>query len=201
MKSHFVLAATAALFLSACSGGLTESSKVKTVINEGLKKGRVPCERAAIGTVGRSPSLSNFEVPKLLLAKGYVQEATVDVLDLIGSQNKKTPGYVLTESGKQLVAIPETTYDYPCIRKGVWQVQSIEAIDNGTDASGKTVANVRAKIRFEPEEWLTATRDGSHPGWDKVWDSIRASESKQWMYQLIRSGNDFFYTGPGTAVN
>jgi len=186
--------------LSACNNGLTEKSKVEAVINDGLQK-NPPCDRVAVGPRGRLPRVDNSTVPDLLVASGYAEKATVEMVSLWSNKKEMVEGYNLTAKGEKLVTIQGSNMEYPCIRKGVWKVQSIEAIDAGVDAIGKNVANVRARILFYPEDWLAATRTSTYAGAVKYWTSIEKMESQQWMYQLVKSGDAFFFTQLGTPVN
>lgn len=198
--NKFIAGLSMALALSACTGGMGDKSKAEAAINEGLQKSpscdSVPIEKAAKqDVIDRSIALPE------LIAAGYVTKGQVRDVNAFGNSPKVVEGYVLTEKGQSLVVRPGNPYEFPCLRNGVWKVHTIEAIDNAVDASGKNVANVRATIRFAAEDWAEGARTNTQPAWERFWSGVKKMESKQWMYQLVRSGDALFFTGKGKPID
>lgn len=85
-----------------------------------------------------------------------------------------------------------------CFQFGHWKIKTIEAVDSGSDASGKPVATVRASIEFVPRDWIKTTK--TNQAWAPYWGYIEKFESGQWLYRLLKSGEDYFFTGPGEKL-
>ena len=60
------------------------------------------------------------------------------------------------------------------------------------------MASVRAHIHFVPEEWLAKTRDD--PAWSIYWAGMKRIEEPPYLYQLLKSGEEFYFTQRGTAL-
>ncbi|GEM_PF-6565209 len=188
--------AVATIMLSGC--GSSDFAKAEKAINSGLAAHPscqpVPVEVELPGKPGGG------ELIEVLKAAGLVTDGLVKEATSWGKP-KDLEGYVFTEKGKQFIAQPSqqgAMQKQPCIRSGRFEVVKIEAIDFGTSIEGKPIANVRATIRFVPEEWLASTR--TKPQWANYWASIQDRERANWMYRLIKSGDQFFYTESGERL-
>jgi hypothetical protein len=186
--------AFAAALLTGC--GSFDFSKVAKTINSGLEK-NASCTRVPVGIPVDQSKVGTGGAIGLLKAKGLITEGTVKQ-HMFAREPKDVPGYVFTESGKGLVVQPGSLAGAPCIRTGKYEINKIEAVDSGNDIEGKPLAIVRATIKFVPEAWLADTKP--HPDWAKFWADVHDTEGTQWIYRLIKSGDEFFYTGPGTKL-
>ncbi|MDO8767381.1 MAG: hypothetical protein Q7K57_01475 [Burkholderiaceae bacterium] len=60
------------------------------------------------------------------------------------------------------------------------------------------MATVRASIEFVPRDWIKTTK--TNQAWAPYWGYIEKFESGQWLYRLLKSGEDYFFTGPGEKL-
>lgn len=192
----------ALLMLGACSGA-TDKSKVAQAINQGLV-GTPVCYHVPVGVPivsrGDHKEVAGSLALKELLAQGLVKPGSITFKDFMGPG--RAEGYVVTEAGAALVQtapVPNAfTRTNACMAFGHWKVRTIEAIDSGSDVSGRPVANVRASIEWVARDWLQATR--AMPAWAPYWQDIARLERSQWLYRLLKSGDDYFFTGPGQKL-
>lgn len=192
---RLVLIAGVAMALAGCGG---DSSKVENVINEQLAKS-ANCTEVPVGLKVDVSKVGPDGALGILKAKGYIVEAQGSSKDFFGRTNTFDT-FALTDKGKPLVqheGTPVGTFlvHGPCMKSGTFKVTKIEAIDHGNDAGGQPVATVRARIRFVPEEWIADTKN--MPAWSAYWKNISETENAQWLYTLLKSGNDFYSHGPG----
>jgi hypothetical protein len=204
MKRQTTLTLLAAVFLlglTACSNGIGDKSKVMKAINEGLAKSP-SCRKLPIEVAEHESHFKTAQLPiAALLESGDIQEGEVFEKSLWDGKMKAKKGYVFTEKGKALIAVPAdpNMRSWPCVAVGHWEVESIEALDQGSDATGKTIVNARARIRFVPRQWLEMRRND--PAWSQAWTEVGKQASHQWMYQLLKSGDSYFYQGKGKAID
>lgn len=198
IRTRIVIAiAVAAMEFTAC--GSSDKSRAEKVINEGLAKA-AQCTRVPIGIPFDRAKVGEDGAIGLLKAKGLIIEGKIKEERMFGGTIERD-GYIFTESGKALVQSAGTTGFMavsPCVRTGKFQITQIEAIDYGSTADGRPVANVRAKIKFVSEPWLADTRRAA--AWDRFWNSVSESENAQWLYQLTKSGEELYYSEPGHAL-
>lgn len=194
------LAAFGVIMLAACSSGFGDKSKAMKVINEGLAKSP-SCQQVPVDVYAPDVHIKSSIAIPALLASGEIEAGQV-FEDHVWNGKIPHNGYRLTEKGRPLLAKPgdpNMRNSWPCIATGHWEVTSIEALDEGTDMTGKAVANVRARIRFIPRDWIAA--QSNDPAWKQLFTNISKQESQQWMYQLLKSGDSFFYQGRGKSVD
>ena len=195
-----VALASALVLLSACSPGGVSNSAATKAINEGLAKDSgcasvpvdVPATREEIAAASRAL--------QALQAKGLVKEGAVQQYQIMGPA-KPVNGYVFTEAAKPLIQQPAMNNlisKQPCVRTGHYEVKSIEAIDMTAGVDGKPIASVRARLRFVTEDWITATRPNA--AWSEFWKAQDAAEQNQYLYSLLKSGSEVFYTGRGVKL-
>lgn len=185
--------------VSGCSPHGVSPSQAQAVINKGLAATSnciaVPVEveyRAAVH--GTSLALKTLQV------QGMVQPGPVTVRQYIGPPQTQ-PGFVFTDAAKALVIERDNAVNsrtMPCVRNGRFEVSSLEAIDIAPDAGGRMLASVRARVKFMPENWLAKTRDD--PAWSSYWSGIEKTQATQWLYTLLKSGDDLFYGGAGQPL-
>ena len=188
--------------LGACSGA-TDQSKVAQAIDQGLA-GAPVCYPVPVGvpiiSVGDQKEVASSLALKELLARGLIKPGRIAFKDFMGP--RVADGYVFAEAAAPMVRtapVPNAfTRTNPCFEFGHWKVKTIEAVDSGSDASGKPVASVRATIEWVPRDWLQATR--ALPAWAPYWQNITLFERSQWLYRLLKSGDDYFFTGPGEKL-
>lgn len=201
MKNVKALLLSVALvtLLSACSK-VSNNSEITRVINEGLTKD-ASCYKLPIGVRAAKDDFERFNfVLELLRKTGKIEPGPVQLNSLYFDQSK---GYNFTESGKTLIhiastAMPSGFTTQPCVRIGKYQVASIEAVEVAADASGQSIASVRARIVFKPEDWMVEGRED--PRAARAWASFARNEAAQWMYRLTKSGDAYFYTGPANKL-
>ncbi|OGB33744.1 MAG: hypothetical protein A3F78_03790 [Burkholderiales bacterium RIFCSPLOWO2_12_FULL_61_40] len=174
---------------------------MEQIINQGLS-GTPACRDVPVGVPVTKDVANRSLALAELLAQGLVQPGQVHYTTIMG-ETKVTEGYVFTEAATALVQkpkenLPSWTQRPPCFQLGTWKVTTIQALDTGTDATGKLVTTVRANVAFEPRDWLKATKTKAQ--WAPYWADIESTEKSQWLYHLLKSGDDYFYTGPGSKL-
>lgn len=186
------------LGLSACARLGDEKPKAQEAIDKGLVK-NATCKPLPIGIAEKKDELDKSAALAQLVNQGYAIPAEITFKDFWG-KNKTSPGYEFTEKGRALIQAhtPSMYEKQPCVRHGRYKVKTVEAIDSATTATGQNVANARVTIEFVPEEWLTVTK--TLPEWSAFWQGIKQAEGKQWVYQLLKSGDDLFFSGMGQAL-
>lgn len=197
-RMRFIAVAVVTGFILAACGG-SEKSKVEKVINEGLSKAP-QCTKVPIGIPIDKSKVGDDGAIGQLKAKGLIAEGKVKEERAFGGAVERD-GYVFTDQAKNLIQHAGSTGWIPvapCVRTGKFAIADIEAIDYGSAADGRPVANARAKIKFVPEAWLADTR--GTPAWEKFWVSVAETEKSQWLYQLLKSGDEFYFTGPGQRL-
>ena len=185
--------------LSGCSNGFTEKQRVQQAIDTGLAK-HPECRDVPVGVPATQREFEQSAVLAELKAEGLVAEGNFVVKSMWGKDETKA-GYVFTDKGNALVATParlEWPHRQPCFRAGIWKTTSVEAVDTAPSATGKLISNARTRIEFVPESWLANTRNKTE--WADYWVQVQKQQDKQWMYHLLKSGDDFFLTGPGSAL-
>lgn len=193
MRNYSIYIAILILLLTSCSKLNTDKQKVTLTINNGLIK-NATCKIVPVGITSEKEELDKSAEIAQLINQGYIISAEIPL-----NKNKTVPGYIFTEKGKKLVVKPAGWFGRgPCIKQGHFKVKSIEAIDPGITSSGINIANVRATIEFEPEEWLKPTIELSE--WSKFWKATKEVENKQWVYQLMKSGDEFFFGEMGKPL-
>ncbi len=195
------LAVMGVLALVACSPRGENKSAALAAINKGLSSG-TDCLEASVG-VEYSPTAygaSPERVLRTLLAQGLAKEGPVTVAQLFGPPKTK-PGFVFAEEARPMI-VPRPSNglpnQLPCVRNGHFEVTQVDAIDVANDATGHLFASVRAHIHFVPEEWLAKTRDD--PAWSIYWAGMKRIEEPPYLYQLLKSGEEFYFTQRGTAL-
>lgn len=191
----------AALLMSACQRPVSDKGKVEQVINKGLSTTPV-CRDIPVGVPVTKDEAHRSLALAELLAQGLVQPGQVRYTTIMG-ETKVTEGYVFTEAATALVQKPKENLPTwgkrpPCFQFGTWRVTTIQALDTGTDATGRLVTTARANVTFEPSDWLKATKAKTQ--WAQYWADIESAERSQWLYHLLKSGDDYFYTGPGSKL-
>lgn len=198
MKNTTVfLATTITCLLTACGGG--ETGKAEKAINDKLTKDAL-CTTVPVGAQVNYEKVGSDGAIGLLKAKGYLVEAKAIVEGWRGKQ--EVDSYELTEKGKPLVHKDGRANLFgggPCLRTGHFEIEKIIALDKGNDAAGRPVANVRASIKFIPEEWIADTKQT--PAWSAFWKNVQDAESSQWLYQAIKSGDDFISVSHGEKLS
>lgn len=185
-----------ATVLAAC--GKSDGSKAEKVINSEFAKNSM-CTEIPIGLPVDLSKVGPDGALGILKAKGYATEAQVTVDTIRGKTAVDT--LVMTDKGKPLLQRQSTLgfiSQNACVRTGQYQVEKIEAMDFGNDVEGKPIATVRARIKFVPEEWLADTRNS--PAWSGFWKGIGNDESGPWLYQLLKSGDEFYAYGKGRKI-
>jgi hypothetical protein len=189
------------LALCACSPQGQGKSAALAAINKGLASTpgcfMVPVEMEHLPSVyGPGPTMAL----NALLAQGLVKAGTVVLEQYVGPPKTKD-GFLFSEKGQRLV-VPSThtgpDKPMPCVRNGKYEVTQIDAIDVANDSEGRVIASVRAHVRFVAEDWFNKTRDD--PAWAGYWVGIKKSEESPWLYRLIKSGDEFYYTGSGLSL-
>ena len=184
------------LIISGC-GSRENLSKISNVINSGLEK-NAQCSRLPIEVpLDRNDYERNKISFDLLEEDGVIVKGNIQSRNIF-SNVKQGQGYYLTEQGKKLVQSSSEIYGI-CVRTGFFVVDSIEAVDGGTDIKGQPVVNVRVKIKFESEKWFSKTKSMSEAA--MAWKSIGDNEKKQWLYTLKKSGDEYYFTGMGTKLD
>ena len=195
-----MLAAVIMVLLSACSGGI-DQEKVKMAINAGMSK-NASCIVLPIGILGSKADVEKSgPIFKLLLDSGQITRGSFQQPLMFGG-TREYEGYVFTDDGKKLIQRAMENKGaftiMPCVRAGVYQVKSIEAVELGVDAEGQSVANARVKIAFKPEEWITKNLKSAEE--TQFLKRARENEAAQWMYSLKKSGAEYFFTKDGTKL-
>lgn len=194
------LVCVALVLASGC--GNQDTAKAEKVINAGL---------AAIPECANLPIESPIDFKKVgadgalgvLKAKGYIIEGKVtENLPFVGK--RVSDAFVLTEKGKPLVHRagdlgPFGDRGLSCLRTGHFHVSQIEAVDVGNSGAGQLIANVRVRIRFVPEQWVADTTNVA--AWSAFWKDIKNTESAQWLYPLLKSGDTYYWQGAGHKLN
>jgi len=186
-----------ALSLSGC-GGSEKSSLVET-INAKLSKD-VECVRLPIQVPVDISNVGDDGALGILKNAGVIQEAQIVVDEKTGGSRS---GYDFTKKGEELVVQPKRgSYffgnfvgNYPCVRTGRYEVDSINAIDYGSNLEGQPIANVRTTLRFVPEDWISHTK--TQEQWKKFWGEVKDREGSQVLVQLLKSGDEFFFIRAG----
>lgn len=194
---HIAMMACLAAALAAC--GNTDNSKVEKEINSALTK-NTPCTNIPIGLPLDLSKVGSDGALGILKAKGYVAEGKIEFDTYRGKSS--ADALLMTEKGKPLLQTPAAMGRYTrheaCIRTGRFEVGKVEAIDFGNDIEGKPIASVRARIKFVPEEWIADTRKDA--AWSGFWKGIDEKEGGTWLYQLLKSGNEFYSHGQGRKI-
>lgn len=205
VKAGFNSAAAVALSLmllslAGCSPNGVSKSQAQAVINKGLVAAS-DCIPVPVGVEYISSVHSTSLALKTLRAQGLVQQAPVTVNQYIGPPKTKD-GFVFNEAAKAIAVQrdPRPGFINPefCVRSGKFEVASLEAIDVASDATGRLVATVRARVQFVPEGWIAKTV--ADPAWSSYWSGIKKTEETQWLYTLLKSGDQLFYSGRGQAL-
>lgn len=186
-----------ALSLSGCSG--SETSRIMETINTKLSKD-AECVRLPIQVPVDTSKVGDDGALGILKKSGVIQESKIVINERIGASS---PGYDFTKKGEELVVKPKKgSYlfgnfvgNYPCVRTGRYEVDSINAIDYGSNSEGQPIANVRTALRFVPEDWILQTKTEGQ--WKKFWDEVKERENSQVLVQLLKSGDEFFYIRAG----
>ncbi|MDD2926145.1 hypothetical protein [Rhodoferax sp.] len=193
-----------ATLIAVGGGGCTSSDKTKEraqeVINNGLSK-QSECITANVGHRYDPTNEPTTLVLRALEAAKLIELGAIQEKSWLNNIIKDVPAYKLTEAGKAFVP-PDTSASVlraPCVRNGRFEVVSIEAIDINNDLTGQSIANVRARLKFVPEAWFASTK--TDPAWVSYWSTMKKNEQTQWLYRLVKSGDDFFYTGRAAALN
>ncbi len=194
------LFALSVITLTACSNGMGDKSKAMKTINEGLAKNPI-CRNVPVGVVANEASLKSSIAIPALMELGYIEEGQVMQRSSWDGRMIPHKGYHFTEKGRPLIIKPAdpNKLSSPCVAMGRFEIVSVEAVDEGTDMSGKTIVNVRTRGHFVTHDWVESRRND--PAWQEFFDSVKKQESRQWMYQLLKSGDSFFYQGPGKGVD
>jgi len=198
--SIFVLGIAVAL--TAC--GNSDNSKVEKVINDQFVKD-ASCTNVPVGQPVDLAKVGADGALGLLKSKGYIVDAKATVTGIFGRRSV-IDTYAMTDKAKPLVqregvsrnVIGMSIGSGPCLRTGHFVVDKVEAIDIGNDVEGKPIASVRARIKFIPEEWLADTRQS--PAWTAFWKNITDIEAGPWLYQLLKSGSDYYAHGAGRKL-
>lgn len=194
------LSALSVLTLVACSNGIGDKSKAMKTINEGLAKAPI-CRDVPVGIVTNEENLKQSIAIPALVAAGYIEEGQVMKKSFWDGKLIPHRGYNFTEKGRALIVKPGDANNRisPCVAMGRFEIVSVEAMDEGTDMSGKTIVNVRTRGHFVTQDWVESRRND--PAWQEFFDAVKKQESRQWMYQLLKSGDSFFYQGAGKGID
>lgn len=179
--------------LSGCGG--SDKSRIVDSINVQLSKD-AECVSLPIQVPADTSKVGDDGALGILMKSGIIRESKIVINEKTGASS---PGYDFTPKGEELVVKPmKGSYvfgtfvgRYPCVRTGHYEVDNINAIDYGSDFEGKPIANVRATLRFVPEDWVSQTR--SNEQWKQFWDEVRERERSQVLVQLLKSGDEFFF--------
>lgn len=185
------------LSLSGCGG--SDKSRIVETINTKLSK-EAECVRLPIQVPLDISMVGDDGALGILKKSGAIEESEIVVNEKTGAVK---PGYNFTQKGEGLIVKPmKGSYlfgnfvgAHPCVRTGRYEVDSINAIDFGSNSEGQPIANVRAALRFVPEDWIVQTK--SDEQWKKFWDEVAERESTQVLVQLLKSGDEFFYIRAG----
>lgn len=194
-----VFALATACVLSGCGKGITEKQRVQHVIDEGLAKKSV-CRDVPVGIPASAGDVAESALFSELKAQGYVVEGQIVSKPYSGKEETKA-GYVFTDKANGLIqtpAKPHWPYRQACFKAGVWKTISIEAVDTAANSNGNLITSVRARIEFVPEAWLLETKN--KPEWAAYWRQLQSQQDKQWIYSLLKSGDDFFFGGNGQSI-
>lgn len=183
--------------LSGCGG--SDKSRIVETINTKLSKD-AECVRLPIQVPVDTSKVGGDGALGILKKSGIIQESKIVINEKTGASS---PGYAFTPKGEDLIVKPlKASYlfgnfvgTYPCVRTGRYEVDSINAIDYGSNSEGQPIANVRTALRFVPEDWILQTK--SEEQWKKFWDEVGERESSQVLVQLLKSGDEFFYIRAG----
>lgn len=190
-----------ALMLIALAGcGSSDTDRAKKAIDVGLVT-HPSCQRVPVDIEVGDKRATTADLVALLRTSGLVKDGVVKDWRSLSTSTQDVAGLVFTDKGRTLVVEPAEVRvipKQPCLRTGHFEVTKVYAVDFGTDMEGKSVANARASIRFVPEDWMAATRN--QPKMADFWNSIDSMEHAGWMYRLVKSGDEFFYTGPGQKL-
>ena len=194
------IATLLALGMVACSPADGNKSRAQVAINKGLGE-QSECLTVNVGRRYESAMDRTSLALKALEAAKLVELGTIDEKSWGSNTVKTVPAYQFTEAGKSL--IPESAsappmVRLPCVRNGKFEVVAIEPIDINNDLAGRPSASVRARLRFLPENWFASTK--TDPAWASYWSAMDKNEQTQWLYSLLKSGDELFYTGRGTAL-
>jgi len=181
------------VFATGC--GNKSYNKAEKAINSHLNK-ETACLNLPIQVPLDTSKVSDDGALGLLLKAGIIIESEIGTDK--DSKNKRT-GYDFTEKGKDFIVKPlngNTLFGsfigtYPCVRTGKYIVDSVKAIDYGQSVDGKPIANVRVTVRFIPEDWVAKTK--SENVWVKFWANVKKQEESQWLYKLLKSGDELFF--------
>jgi hypothetical protein len=178
--------------LTGCGG---ESSKVERTLNAQFIKDEM-CTNVPVGAPVDMRRIGEDGALGLLMSNGYIAQTK-------GTYKKWSGGietvdtFSLTEKGKELVKSGNDNSQ--CLKTGHFEIVKIQAVDIGNDAEGKKIATVRASVKFVPESWVSDTK--KEKAWDGFWKSVSDNENGQWLYQLVKSGDEFFPAGRGHKVS
>jgi hypothetical protein len=185
--------------LSGCGKGITEKQRVQLVIDEGLAKKSV-CRDVPVGIPASAKDIAESALFSELVAQGYVVEGQIVSTSYSGKEETKA-GYVFTDKANGLIqtpAKPNWPYRQACFKAGIWKTTSIEAVDTAANSNGNLITSVRTRIEFVPEAWLLETKN--KPEWAAYWRQLQSQQDKQWIYSLLKSGDDFFFGGNGQSI-
>lgn len=187
-----VVTTAAVPMLLAC--GSSDNSKVEKVINDQLAKSPT-CTDVPIGQKVDFAKVGADGALGILKSKGYITESQGSSKDFWGRVGTFDT-FALTDKGKPFMQ--RDGIRGPCVRTGHYEITKIEAIDVGNDIEGKPIASVRARVRFVPEEWISGTKN--EVVWSGYWKGVSDSENAQWLYRLLKSGDNFYPYGPGLKL-
>lgn len=197
---HLGMVTLLALGMSACTPADRTKARAQEVINKGLSE-QPECITANVGRRHDPSTGSTSLALKALEAAKLIELGTMEEKSWFSNAVKIVPAYKLTDAGKTLVSANSAATlaeRLPCVRNGRFEVASIEAVDINNDLSGRPIASVRARLRFIAEDWFAATK--TDPAWASYWSAMGKNEQTQWLYSLVKSGDELFYTGRGTAL-
>lgn len=188
------------LGIAACTPADRTKARAQEVINKGLSE-QPECITANVGSRHDPSTGSTSLALKVLEAAKLIELGTIEEKAWLSNAVNVVPAYKLTDAGKTFVspkaASPLAEY-LPCVRNGRFEVAAIEAIDINNDLTGRPIASVRARLRFIAEDWFAATK--TDPAWASYWSAMGKKEQTQWLYSLVKSGDELFYTGRATAL-
>lgn len=194
------MVAILAMGMLACTPADRTKARAQEVINKGLNE-QPECITANVGHRYDPVKESTSLVLKALEVAKLIELGTIEEKSWLSNAVKVVTAYKLTDAGKAFLpanAAATPAARLPCVRNGRFEVASIEAIDINNDLTGRPIANVRARLRFIAEDWFAATK--TDPAWASYWSAMRKNEQTQWLYSLVKSGDELFYTGRATAL-
>lgn len=200
MQRTTLLALACATLLTTACGERSRDAQIALAINNGLAK-ESQCMVVPVGIPLASLDAAPDSALAKLISLNLVTAGKVTEEKLLGKSAERS-AYIPTEAGTRLVQRDATntwaSVKGACFRTGVFEIKRIEAVDLGNDATGKPIATVRARVKFVPEEWISDTRKIA--AWAAMWRSVSETEGNQYLYQLLQSGDEFFFTGRGAAI-